>query len=247
VRLFRAFLPAAAVPSAELWEIAGRQVRVTVVPSARARRMTLRADPVAGEVRITVPRRSNRAAALDFASAQRGWIVARVAAWPTARPFAPGACVPLEGEDMRIDWDEGRPRRVVVADGILLTGGPLEALPGRLESWLKRRAKDLLTAETNAVAAQAGVSVPKVGVRDQKGRWGSCAPGGAISYSWRLILAPPEVRRSVVAHEVAHRLHMDHSPAFWAEAARLYDGDMAAARRWLKRHGASLHWVGRRG
>jgi hypothetical protein len=246
VKLFRALF-AAPETGAELWEIAERQVRIVVTSRASARRMTLRADPVAGEVRVTVPRRGSRAAALDFAVAQRGWIAARVAAWPVARPFAPGARVPIEGVDTLIDWAEGRPRRVTMEDDRIVCGGPMEALPGRIESWLKRRALDVLTTETREVATRAGVTVPRVSVRDQKGRWGSCAADGAISYSWRLILAPPEIRRSVVAHEVAHRLHMHHGPDFWAVATELYDGDMPAARRWLKRHGPSLHWVGRRG
>ncbi len=84
-----------------------------------------------------------------------------------------------------------------------------------------------------------------VGVGDPATRWGSCATTGAIRYSWRLILAPPAVRQSVVAHEVAHLVHPNHGPAFWALAAELTAGDLTAARAWLKAHGAALHWIGR--
>jgi len=132
-------------------------------------------------------------------------------------------------------------------DERLVCGGPLEGLSRRIETWLKRRALAVLTEETAEFAARAGVSVSRVAVADPKGRWGSCASTGAIRYSWRLICAPPFVRRSTVAHEVAHRLHMDHSPAFHAAYRHLLGDDPAPARAWLRRHGATLHWVGRGG
>ena len=118
-------------------------------------------------------------------------------------------------------------------------------MPRRIETWLKRRALAVLTEETAEFAAKAGVTVNRVAIGDPKGRWGSCASTGTIRYSWRLICAPPYVRRSTVAHEVAHRLHMDHSPAFHAAYRRLLGADPAPARAWLRRHGAALHWLGR--
>ena len=108
-----------------------------------------------------------------------------------------------------------------------------------------RLALDLLARETAEFAAKAGVSVGKVAVGDAKGRWGSCASTGVIRYSWRLILAPGFVRRATVAHEVAHRVHMNHGAAFHALVARLLDDDPAPARAWLRTHGAALHWFGR--
>jgi predicted metal-dependent hydrolase len=127
----------------------------------------------------------------------------------------------------------------------LVCGGPIEGLPRRIETWLKRRALETLSTETADYAALAGVTVSKVAVADPKSRWGSCASTGVIRYSWRLILAPPHVRRATVAHEVAHRLEMNHSPAFHAHVERLFGSDPGSARAWLKRHGATLHWVGR--
>ena len=98
-----------------------------------------------------------------------------------------------------------------------------------------------MARETAEFALLAGVAVSKVSVADPKARWGSCASSGAIRYSWRLILAPAWVRRSTVAHELAHLLHMDHSPAFHAAHARIYGEDPRPARAWLKAHGAGLH------
>ena len=146
---------------------------------------------------------------------------------------------------MVVDWDPAR-TRVVRRDGErLLCGGPAEGLERRVTAWLKREALRVLETETRALAAQAGVTVTRVAIGDPRARWGSCAAHGAIRYSWRLILAPAVVRRSTVAHEVAHRVHMHHGPAFHQLAAALSGVDEAAVRSWFRRHGAGLHWIGR--
>ncbi|WP_174298835.1 M48 family metallopeptidase, partial [Sphingomonas bacterium] len=94
-------------------------------------------------------------------------------------------------------------------------------------------------------AALAGVAVGRVAIGDPRGRWGSCSAAGAVRYSWRLVCAPAPVRRQVAAHEVAHRVHMNHGPAFHALVERLYGADPEPARSWLREHGATLHWLGR--
>jgi hypothetical protein len=220
-----------------------------VVRHARARRMRLSVDPASGRVRLTIPPRASLKQAMAWANEHRGWIDTQRAKLPDGRPFAPGAMIPVEGEDVVIDWSPERSRttRLVEGELRLICGGPLEGLPRRIETWFKRRALAVLTEETAEFAAKAGVTVSRVAVGDPRGRWGSCASTGAIRYSWRLICAPPHVRRSTVAHEVAHRLHMDHSPAFHAAHRSLLGGDPAPARAWLRRHGAALHWVGRGG
>lgn len=218
-----------------------------VVRHARARRMRLSVDPASGRVRLTIPPRASLKQAMAWANDHRGWIDAQRAKLPQGRPFAPGAVIPVEGEEVTVDWSPDRSRTIMLVDGRLVCGGPIEGLSRRIESWLKRRALALLSEETAEFAAKAGVTISRVAVADPKGRWGSCASSGAIRYSWRLICAPPHVRRSTVAHEVAHRLHMDHSPAFHAAYRHLLGDDPAPARAWLRRHGATLHWVGRGG
>ncbi|PXA95680.1 metal-dependent hydrolase [Nostoc sp. 3335mG] len=128
---------------------------------------------------------------------------------------------------------------------ILTCGGPIEQFPARIERWLKREALRVLAEDTAHYAAKAGVSVSQVAIGDPKARWGSCSASGTIRYSWRLLLAPTFVRRATVAHEVAHRVHMHHGPAFHALVADLFEGDPDAARRWLRSDGATLHWFGR--
>lgn len=213
--------------------------------SATARRMRLSVDPRDGTVRLTLPKRTPLAAALGWAAGHRAWIDAARAAVAPARPFAPGAKIPLMGREVTIDWRTDHPRTVRLDGDTLRVGGPAELLPGRIERWLRAEAARLLAAETADYAAIAGVTVGRVSIGDPASRWGSCSSNGDIRYSWRLILAPPDVRRATVAHEVAHRLHMDHSPAFHAATARLFGRRPVAERAWLKRHGSALHRVGR--
>jgi predicted metal-dependent hydrolase len=218
---------------------------IEVVRHARARKARLSVDPVSGRVRLTLPPRAPVKKALIWATEHQPWIDAQRARLPQPRPFAPGAVIPLGDAAVTIDWDAARPRKVALAGDLLICGGPREGLSRRIELWLKRAALELLSEETAACAERAGVTVAGVSIGDPKGRWGSCASSGTIRYSWRLLFAPDVVRRSTVAHEVAHRVHMNHGPAFHALASALDDGDPATSRAWLRRNGAGLHWFGR--
>jgi predicted metal-dependent hydrolase len=128
----------------------------------------------------------------------------------------------------------------------LRCGGPEAGLARRIELFLKRRALDVMSREVADYAAAAGVTARSVSVGDAGTRWGSCSSQGRIRLSWRLILAPPLVRRYVVAHEVAHLAHLDHSTRFKALEARLYGPGLAEAKAALRRHGPRLRRVGRR-
>ncbi|MBB5711112.1 M48 family metallopeptidase [Sphingomonas xinjiangensis] len=218
---------------------------IEVVRNARAKVMRLAVDPCDGRVRLTLPRRASLQKALAWAERQRPWIDAQQARLPQGRPFVPGARIPFCGADVEIAWAATHPRTPRLEGDRLVCGGPLESLAGRIERWLRAQALALLSDETAEYAARAGVEVSSVSVGDAKGRWGSCTASGAIRYSWRLILAPPEVRRHTVAHEVAHRIHMNHAPAFHRLVDELFEGNPDTARLWLRRHGPSLHWVGR--
>ena len=218
---------------------------LTVRRAAQARRMRLTVDPRDGAVRLTLPARAALPAALGWVATKRGWIEAQLAAVIPALPLVPGAAFPLEGTLVRIAWEASAPRAIALAEGRLRVGGPADAVPARILRWLKLTARERLTTETADCAARAGVAIGRIGIGDPRSRWGSCSSAGDIRYSWRLILAPVEVRRATVAHEVAHRLHMDHSAAFHAAAARLFGRDPAVERRWLRDHGAGLHAIGR--
>ncbi|MEA3053853.1 MAG: hypothetical protein QOG72_2756 [Sphingomonadales bacterium] len=218
-------------------------MKLSVSPTARA--MRLRVDRRTGEVVLTIPRRASRRKALAWADGHRAWIEAQLAAMAPVTPLVAGAIVPLYDRSHVVDWSPERPRTPRVEEGRLIAGGPPEGLEARLLRWLRRHALDRLAAETAEFAAMAGVKVARVGVGDPLSRWGSCSSTGGIRYSWRLILAPDWVRRATVAHEVAHRIHMNHGADFHRLVERLLGTDPKPARLWLRRHGPLLHRVGR--
>jgi predicted metal-dependent hydrolase len=220
-------------------------VTIAVVRSARARRLRLAVDPRSGEVRLTLPTRMPLRQGLAWAEEQRAWIERQQAKLPEGRPFVPGARVPWGDGELEIIWPAGTARAPRIAGSELHCGGPLDGLARRVERKLKAAALELLSAETAEYAALAGVTVSAVSIGDPRARWGSCAASGAIRYSWRLAMAPAFVRRATVAHEVAHRVHMNHGPAFHALVEQLFGTDPAPARAWLRTHGAALHWIGR--
>lgn len=216
-----------------------------VVRHPRARRAKLRVDPVTGVARLTLPPRAALKPALAWVETQADWIAAARARIAPVPGFTPGAELSVDGQPLTIAWDAAAPRTPAIRDDRLVCGGPADVLPARIARWLRAEAHRLLDAETRACALRAGVTVETVRVGDARSRWGSCTSEGAIRYSWRLVMAPGWVRRAVVAHEVAHRIHMHHGPAFHALAAELNGADPAPAMRWLRANGIRLQGVGR--
>jgi len=147
---------------------------------------------------------------------------------------------------LTIDWDAHAARRPLLAGSALRVGGASEGLEARIRRWLEREALELIEADLHDYVAAAGLDPVPVGLSRAQKRWGSCSDGGAsgtrrISINWRLVQAPDFVRRSVVAHEVAHLVHFDHSPAFHALLGTIYEGDIRKADRWLKENGRTLY------
>ncbi len=221
--------------------IDGVAMPVRVRRSERARAYKLTIDGVRGELRLSLPARANLKRALGWAQGHEDWVRAQMAVTPAVTLLGDGAAFPLEGREVRICWIAGATRTIRLEGDRLILGGAAESVGARVLRWLRTRAKAVLEAETLAMAQDHGLIVASVGTGDTRSRWGSCTSTGAIRYSWRLILAPAWVRRSTVAHELAHLLHMDHSPAFHAAHARIYGEDPRPARAWLKAHGAGLH------
>jgi predicted metal-dependent hydrolase len=214
-----------------------------VVRHAAARTMRLRVDPRDGAVRLTLPRRASLRRAYAWVEEQRPWVEAQLARTANGVRLAPGTLIEVGGEALRLSSNDSRVVRR--CGGELHVGGDPAMFETRVMRWLRREALRVLDAETRAMAAEAGVTVGRVSVGDPRSRWGSCSAKGDIRYSWRLILAPPFVLRSTVAHEVAHRVHMNHGPAFKALERELLGESPAAARDWLRAHGAALHRYGR--
>ena len=226
------------------FEAGGRIRPLQVRRMAQARSMRLSVDPRDGGVRLVIPARASLKAALKWVETKRGWIEAALDALPHARPIAPGMVVEVAGERLTVELaSTGRIIRRI--GDRLVVPEPAELLGPRVIRWLKAQALKRLEAETRRFAAKAGVSVGRIAIGDPRARWGSCSANGDIRYSWRLILAPPAVLEATVAHEVAHRLHMDHSADFHAAVERLLGRDPAAERAWLRAHGRELYWLGR--
>lgn len=206
--------------------------------------MRLKVDSRTGEVLLTIPPRANRKKAVEWASGHRAWIEEALDRIEPRSAIAAGSTILYLGKPHLVDWSPDRPRTVTCTDELISLGGPEDAVEQRLIRWLKLQAKTVLSAETEEFAAKAGVEVTRVGIGDPVSRWGSCSTSGTIRYSWRLILAAPWVRRATVAHEVAHRVHMNHGPLFHALVEELLGWDPLPARQWLRTEGASLHRIG---
>lgn len=219
---------------------------IDIRPLRSARRLRLRFDEASGTLKLTCPWRTSRRTALKWALDQRGWIEAQLARAGSPEPFVDGASIPIEGCETRIVWTERAQRMPVLRDGDLICGGPMEGLPRRVEQFLRRLALETMSREAADYAAAAGVTVRAVSIGDAGSRWGSCSSHGRIRLSWRLILAPPDVRRYVVAHEVAHVAHLNHGPKFKALEARLFGPGLSQAKAKLKRLGPRLRLIGSR-
>lgn len=222
-------------------EVGGRELPLVIRKLGHARRMTLRLAPDGSEARVSIPAWGRVGDAEAFARDRADWLAGQLARMPEARTIAPDASLTFRGETLQIEWSAGARRKPAIADGRLVVGGPVEGLATRLQRWLEAEALALCAEDLAHYCARAGEAVPRLSLSRAQRRWGSCAADGSIRMNWRLIMAPDFVRRSVVAHEVAHMKHFDHSPAFHAHLGMLYEGEIDAANRWLKRHGRSLY------
>ncbi len=205
--------------------------------------MRLRFDERDRVLKITHPRSVRPSAVLAWAVTQKHWVEEQVGNALPAEPLVTGRMIPVEGIDVELVWDGGAPRTPFLADGKLSCGGPEAGFARRVELFLRRLALDVLSKETAEIGDRAGLEAVSVSVGDARTRWGSCSSKGAIRYSWRLILAAPEARRFVVAHEVAHLQHLDHGKSFKTLERELFGGDVVAAERLLRESAPRLRRI----
>jgi len=225
-------------------ELDGRYYPIKLRHIARAKSIAISADVIKKEVRISMPRHASQRQALSFALSKSDWLADQFAAAPHAVPIENGGEIAYAGEPHVIQWDPNLPRKPRRHDGIIALGGPEDQLALRLTRWLKAEARLTFQQDLDHYCGIAQHPAPRLSVGDARRRWGSCSSSGAMRLNWRLIMAPAFVRRSVVAHEVAHLRHMNHSAAFYAHLDSLFEGDRKMADRWLKAHGTGLHQVG---
>jgi predicted metal-dependent hydrolase len=222
-------------------QLAGRTVPIVLRRLHNARRLTLRLAPDGSEVRITLPAWAEAREAIAFAHARAEWLQDQLSRMPARAAPVPGGEVRYRGTALTLAWEPSNPRRPAVADEALLIGGPETGLETRIRRWLEAEALRLCEADMHEYCAAAGLDPVPVGLTRAQRRWGSCSDKSRIRINWRLVQAPDFVRRSVVAHEVAHLVHFDHSPAFHALLARIYDADIRSADQWLREHGRTLY------
>lgn len=237
-------------------ELSGAIVPIVLKRHATAKRMTMRLSPDGSEVRITLPRWARGQEAIAFANARIEWLEEQHAKVPAREAIEPGSDVSFRGKPLRVEWDAKAARKPFLGNpaldgGTVTIGGPKEGLETRLQRWLEAEALALFEGDIAHYTHAAQLDPVPVGISRAQRRWGSCSDGGSkggggartkrIRLNWRLIQAPDAIRRSVAAHEVAHLVHFDHSPAFHALLGTIYEGDIREADRWLKTHGRELY------
>ncbi|RTL63796.1 MAG: M48 family peptidase [Hyphomicrobiales bacterium] len=230
-------------------QVEGIGVPVEVRRHHAARRFTLRVSKTRRAVVVTMPTRARVDDAGVFLNKHIDWVRERLGNVPDGVPFAPGQTIPVRGKPHRVAVvaaERGAP--IVKADANaavprLLVAGRVEHVPRRLRDWLYEEAKRDLDERVSFHAKALGVRARRICLRDQQTRWGSCSATGVLSFSWRLILAPPFVLDYVAAHEVAHILEMNHGPRFWRLVAKCVPR-LEEAKAWLRNEGSDLHRYG---
>jgi predicted metal-dependent hydrolase len=218
-------------------EDASTQIPYRVRRSDRARRVRVRVDGASG-VEVVLPRRAHEREAAAAVRELRPWIERRVAELRRTADVvaARGASVPYLGATLTLVAEPGRARAHRRGETLLVPEG--DHRPA-VERWLRRRAHDEIAPRLDGATALAGTTYTRLTIRGQRTRWASCSSTGAMSFNWRLLLAPEPVVDYVVWHEVCHLEVMDHSRRFWALLASRCP-DYRTHADWLRRHGATL-------
>jgi predicted metal-dependent hydrolase len=209
----------------------------TVRRSSRARRVRVSVDPHRG-VEVVLPARARDREAAAAVAELRPWIERRLreAAAVRERVRERAGTVPYLGSALRLVPEAGRTRVHRRGDDLLVPAGdPAPAL----ERWFRRTARAEIAPRVEEAAAAVGRPYTALTIRNQRTRWGSCSAAGALSFNWRLLLAPEEVLDYVVWHEACHLAVLDHSPRFWGLLAAHRPG-YREPKRWLRAHGAML-------
>jgi predicted metal-dependent hydrolase len=206
--------------------------------SDRARRVRITVDRT-GTVEVVLPQRLPQRAAEEAVSELRPWIDRRLAEVGRQQEavVARGDTVPFLGQSLTVVAQAGR-SRVVRRGGTLVVPDGSERQPA-LERWYRRMAREEIGARLDRACAEAGLSYTKITIRDQRTRWGSCSRSGAMSFNWRLMLAPEAVLDYVIWHEVCHLAVMDHSTRFWSLVTQYCPG-YREQMAWLKRNSGTL-------
>ncbi|MFN5270631.1 MAG: M48 family metallopeptidase [Hyphomonadaceae bacterium] len=223
----------------------GRSVEACFTGRRGAKRLTMRVDPIKRRLVVSGPLRVSQKQALGFVQENAAWIEARLDALPAPAPFVEGGEILFRGRPTQLVRVAGR-GAPIFQDGVeprLVIAATSARFSARVAVALKAFAQSDAVNYAGGFASRLGKEATSIALRDTRSRWGSCTSRGDIMLSWRLIGAPPKVFEYVVAHEMAHLLELNHSPAFWAHVTRLMP-DWKPARAWLKSQGGQLQALG---
>jgi predicted metal-dependent hydrolase len=224
-------------------EIDQRPVSLRIRTSTRARNMLLSVNPADGGIDLVLPRGTPVGEGLVFVESRSRWLAGRLRALPAPVPFLDGAEIPVLGVPCSLRHCPDLHGGVWMNDDEILVTGRAEYMARRVTDWLRRTAKDEISRRAHQKAELIGQRITHISVRDTRTRWGGCTSTGRLSFSWRLLLAPPNVLDYVVAHEVAHLVEMNHSQKFWQLVGKItVDADRAKA--WLTAYGQALYRYG---
>jgi len=220
------------------YDFSATELIYTVRRSSRARRVRVCVDADAG-IEVVLPQRAPARAAASAVSELRPWIERRLDEIAAIRLHvaARGDTVPYLGATLRLVGERGRMRVHRRGDELLVPVGAERS--AALERWYRRAARAEITPRVERAAGAVGRDVGSLTIRGQRTRWGSCSSTGALSFNWRLLLAPEDVLEYVVWHEACHLVVLDHSPRFWRLLERHLPG-YREPRTWLRRHGGTL-------
>jgi hypothetical protein len=230
----------------EIETIDGRRVPLTLMVNPRARHVSVRIDQTRRQAIATAPSKHQLKYAAQFAAERAGWIAHELARLPRGVVLQPGALAPLRGIAHLLTFEHGRagPRIEPGEPPQLIAPAPDVALfELRLLRFFKQQARADLAARVAQHAHTLGVRPVRLQVKELRSRWGSCSTDGALSFSWRLVMAPPFVLDYLAAHETSHLKEMNHSRRFWAQVRKCMP-DFERGRAWLHQHGGALHAIG---
>ena len=238
--------PKAETIQTEIETIDGRRVPVKLIVNPRARHVSVRIDPTRREAIATAPSKRHLKHAAQFAAERAGWIAQELSRLPRGISLMPGSFVPLRGLEHELVYKRGRmPARIEpgLIPQLVVSASDPALFESRVLRYLKDQARTDLIDRVATHAVALGVQPTRIQVKELRSRWGSCSVDGVLSFSWRVILAPPYVLDYLAAHEVAHLREMNHSRRFWAHVRRCMP-EFEAGRDWLHEHGFALHAVG---
>ena len=212
---------------------------VLVKPVSRARNLTLRYNLKKSCFVVSGPKRASRKSLVEFVTAHHAWMTQQMRSVPQAPSIIEDGVIMIEGIQRRIIHQEAAGVHVSLTEDSLMVACRTERLSRAIRRFIIQHAEKLISELAHEKAAQIGKRITKITLRDTSSRWGSCAHDGSLSFSWRLIMAPFDVIDYVVAHEVAHLQHFDHSQDFWALCRELSES-YTIGKHWLKINGAHL-------